>query len=140
HDGKQELVDRQGEVIAVRDLSRFAKLPTVVGGHAATRAAALIDMLAKQPELAARVTAAVRVDDRRWNMRIDNAIDILLPEEQPEAAGARLATLEHTKAILQRDIQSVDMRLPDRLVLRTVAAPAKEATPAKTAHPPGKNT
>ena len=35
HDQKQELIDRDGTVIAGADLSRFAKLPTVVGGDSA---------------------------------------------------------------------------------------------------------
>src|SRR6185503_7195002 len=45
HDGKLELIDRQGEVIAVKDLGRFARLPTVVGERAAGHAAALLEML-----------------------------------------------------------------------------------------------
>src|SRR5579863_7409605 len=94
HAGKQELIDSEGAVIPVTDLTRFARLPTVVGEDAASHAARLIAMLAKEPELAARVTAAVRVDDRRWNVRIDNAIDVLLPEANPADAWARLAALE----------------------------------------------
>ncbi len=140
HAGRQELVDRQGAVIPVKDLTRFARLPTVVGEDAARHAAALIDMLARQPELAARVTAAVRVDDRRWNLRIDNAIDVLLPEANLGEAWARLAALERANRLLQRDIQTVDMRLPDRLVLRAAGAPLKEAAPAKKARPSGKST
>jgi UDP-N-acetylmuramate dehydrogenase len=59
HDGKQELIDRDGTVIPVTDLSRFAKLPTVVGDDQARHGAALLlDLLASEPELAARVTAA----------------------------------------------------------------------------------
>ena len=139
HDGKQELIDRQGEVIAVSDLGRFARLPTVVGEHAATHAAALIEMLGHEPELAARVTAAVRVDDRRWNVRIDHAIDVLLPEEDPGAAWARLAAVERQSSVLKRDVRSVDLRLPDRLVLRAVGPPPKEAAPTKP-RPPGKST
>ena len=72
HAGKQHLIDRQGEVIPAADLSRFARLPLVVGDNAATRAAALVEMLQSEPALAARVTAAVRVDNRRWNLRIDD--------------------------------------------------------------------
>jgi cell division protein FtsQ len=139
HDGKQELIDKQGEVIPVKDLGRFAKLPTVVGERAAVHAAALLDMLGREPELAARVSAAVRVDNRRWNVRIDNAIDVLLPEEDPQGAWARLAVLERQNTLLKRDIQTVDMRLPDRLVLRAVGPPPKEAGPGKP-RPPGKST
>ncbi|HEV8679425.1 MAG TPA: cell division protein FtsQ/DivIB [Stellaceae bacterium] len=139
HGGKQELIDREGEVIAVSDLSRFARLPTVVGDDASRHARRLIDMLAAEPELLARVTAAVRVDERRWNLRLDHAIDVLLPEENPDTAWTRLAALERTDSVLQRDIQAVDLRLPDRVVLRVNAAPQSEA-PAKKARPPGKST
>jgi cell division protein FtsQ len=141
HGGKHELIDRDGAVIAVKDLSRFARLPTVVGDDAASNAAALIDMLGSEPELAARVTAAVRVDGRRWNLRIDNATDVLLPEDGPAAAWRRLASLERERALLQREVQTVDLRLPDRLVLRVKAAPAGATAPArKAARAGGKST
>ena len=140
HGGKQELIDREGAVIPVKDLSRFARLPSVVGDDAASHAARLIDMLAREPDLAARVNAAVRVDERRWNLRIDNAIDVLLPEENPAGAWARLAIFERANSLLKRDIQAVDMRLPDRVVLRVTGAPLNEAAPAKKAHPSGKST
>jgi cell division protein FtsQ len=141
HDGKQELIDRDGTVIPVTDLSRFAKLPTVVGDDQARHGAAqLIDLLANEPALAARVTAAVLVGDRRWNVRIDNAIDVLLPEDDMSGAWARLAELERNNRLLQRDVQTVDLRLPDRLVVRVSDAATKDATPAKKAHVPGKST
>jgi cell division protein FtsQ len=140
HDGKQELIDRDGTVIPVSDLSRFAKLPTVVGGDQARRGAAdLMDLLASEPDLASRVTAAVLVGDRRWNLRVDNAIEVMLPEDDAAGAWARLAKLERTSRLLQRDVQTVDMRLPDRLVMRVNDA-AKETPPAKKTHSPGKNT
>ena len=140
HAGKQELIDREGAVIPVKDLSRFARLPSVVGDDAASHAAALLDMLAHEPDLAARVTAAVRVDERRWNLRIDNAINVLLPEESPGDAWARLAALERANSVLKHDIQTVDMRLPDRLVLRAAAPPPREVAPAKKPRPSGKST
>ena len=140
HDGRQQLIDRHGEVIAVNDLSRFAKLPTVVGADAARHAAALLDMLALEPKLAARVSAAVQVDDRRWNLRVDHAIEILLPEEDPAAAWARLARLERTDGVLERAVRTIDLRLPDRVVLRVDGPPPGEAPPAKKAHSAGKST
>lgn len=140
-DGRQELIDRDGTVIPVTDLSRFAKLPTVVGGDAARRGAAeLIDELAGQPDLAARVTALVRVGDRRWNVRIDNAIDVMLPEDDAAGAWSKLAALERASQVLQRDVKAVDLRLPDRLVVRVNDPAPKEAPPRKIAHPVGKST
>jgi cell division protein FtsQ len=140
HAGKQELIDREGAVIAVKDLSRFARLPSVVGDDAASHAARLLDMLAGEPDLASRVSAAVRVDARRWNLRIDDAIDVLLPEDNPGDAWARLAALERTSNVLQRDVRTVDLRLPDRLVVRAAAPAPSEAAPAKKPRPSGKST
>ncbi len=139
HGGRHELIDRDGAVIPVRDLSRFSALPTVVGDDAAKHAAALIDILAREPDLAPRVSAAVRVGDRRWNLRIDGAIEVMLPDKDQAGAWSQLARLERTSGLLKRDVQTVDMRLPDRLVLRINAPqPGKEATPAKKAKPAGK--
>ena len=141
HDGKQELIDRDGTVIPVTDLSRFAKLPTVVGDDQARRGAAqLLDLLANEPDLAARVTAAVLVGDRRWNVRIDNTIDVMLPEDDMTGAWARLAQLERTNRLLQRDVQTVDLRLPDRLVVRVTETAPKESPAAKKPHALGKST
>lgn len=141
HDGRQELIDRDGTPIPVADLSRFAKLPTVVGGDQARHGAGeLLDMLAAEPDLAARVTAAVRVGDRRWNVRIDNAIDVMLPEQGAASAWSKLAALERKDRVLQREVATVDLRLPDRLVVRVNDPSAKEPPAAKKPHPPGKPT
>src|SRR5689334_5176889 len=143
HNGKIELIDREGTVIPVGQLDRFAKLPLVVGDNAASHAAELLDMLATEPDLAARVNAAIRVGDRRWNLRIDNAIDVFLPADAPAGAWAQLARLERSNAILKRDVQTVDVRLPDRLVLRVTPEVPKEAPTSPTSkkgRPSAKNT
>jgi cell division protein FtsQ len=140
HGGRIELIDREGAVIPVTRLDQFAKLPMVVGDGAASCAAELIDMLGSEPDLAARVTAAIRVGERRWNLRIDNAVDVLLPADETFGAWSRLATLERSNAILKREVQTIDMRLPDRLVLRVAPEVSKEAPVAKKGRPAAKNT
>jgi cell division protein FtsQ len=140
HGGKIDLIDRTGAVIPVTRLDRFAKLPMVVGEDAASHAAPLLAMLASEPDLAARVTAAVYVGDRRWNLRLDNTIDVLLPSDDPATAWADLARLQRNNAILQRDVRAIDMRLPDRLVVRVVPEPPKETPSTKKGRPTAKNT
>jgi cell division protein FtsQ len=141
HEGRLQLIDDVGSVIPVTRLDRFAKLPLVVGPDAATDAAALLAMLAKEPDLDRRVTAAVRVGGRRWNLRIDGRIDVLLPADDPAAAWAALAHVERSSAILDRDVGAVDMRLPDRLIVRVTPQAPKEAPPEPGKHrPPAKNT
>ena len=140
HGGRIELIDRDGGVIPVTRLDQFAKLPMVVGDGAATHAAEFIDMLASEPDLAARTTAAIRVGDRRWDLRIDNAIEVLLPAEDTAGAWSRLASLERSNAILKREVQTIDMRLPDRLVLRVTPEAAKESPVARKGRAAAKST
>jgi cell division protein FtsQ len=116
------------------------KLPLVVGEDAPAHANELLTMLAREPDLAAHVTAAIRVGGRRWNLRLDNAIDVLLPADDPAAAWAGLAGLQRNSAILQRDVQAIDMRLPDRLVVRVAPEPSKDTQPTKKGRLPAKNT
>jgi cell division protein FtsQ len=132
HEGKFRLIDRDGQVVTDSDVADFAsQLPLVVGAGAPAAAAALLDVLAAQPDIQARVVAAVRVGERRWNLRMKNGADVLLPEGAETQALARLAELQAQHALLDRPLQAIDMRLPDRLVLRPPVV--READPKDAA-------
>ena len=92
----------------------------------------MIGTLASQPSLIHRVEAAVRVGDRRWNVRLAGGVDVRLPEIDAAGAWARLAEFQRTHRLLERDLRTVDLRLPDRLIVR----PARRSTPG----PEGRET
>jgi cell division protein FtsQ len=126
------LLGRDGDVIDGAPIERFANLLVVVGPDAPKHAAALLDMLATQPELRRRVTAAIRVGSRRWNLRLDNGIDVQLPEENAAAAWGQLAGLERDYGILGRDLTVIDLRRPDQLLVRLApSAVAREKPEGK---------
>jgi cell division protein FtsQ len=117
HNGKFSVIDAKGVVIQ-DEVGPFAQLPIVVGEDAPAHAEALLLLLATEPDLQKRVTAAVRVGARRWNLKLDNGIDVRLPEEDAASAWSKLAALERDNKLLSRDVTAVDMRLPDRLIVR----------------------
>ncbi len=123
HQGRFRLIDRAGHVLTDQDFSQFRFLPLVVGAGAAEQAAGVLDALARYPALQAKVVAVVRVGGRRWNLRLRNGMDVLLPEGHAPAALARLVTLQTSHDLLDRPLEAIDMRLPDRLVLRPRPAP-----------------
>lgn len=133
-EGRFSVIDREGRVMATERLEAFGPLPLVVGIGAERVAAPMIDLLRSAPEIADRVQAIIRVSERRWNLRLQNGADILLPEGHEEAAITRLAELQARDRLLDRPLAAVDMRLPDRLVVRmqTPAAPAPTPTPARS--------
>lgn len=116
--GELRLIDREGVVITGQDLGRYARLPMVVGDDAAKHAAALLDLLSNQPAVQARVEAAVRVGGRRWNLRLHNGVDVLLPELEAAQALQRLVLLDAEQKILERELLVIDLRVSDRLILR----------------------
>ncbi len=116
--GELRLIDRDGIVITGQDLGRYARLPMVVGDDAAKHAAALLDLLNSQPTVQARVEAAVRVGGRRWNLRLHNGVDVLLPELEADQALQRLVLLDAEQKILERELLVIDLRVSDRLILR----------------------
>lgn len=116
--GAFALIDTEGEIIPIKKLDRFNRLVVVVGVGAPRHAADLLDMLANEPSLALRVTAAVRVSGRRWNIHMDDRITVRLPEDSALDAWRQLAVLEKKHGLLERDLVGVDLRIPDRVVLR----------------------
>ena len=69
------------------------------------------------------VVASTRVGDRRWNLHLDNRIEVWLPEQDAVAAWRLLAQKAQDEALLDRAVSVIDLRfLPDRIRLRLDAA------------------
>lgn len=120
HQGRLAVIDQHGQPITNTRPGHFINLPLVVGEGAPLHARALVALLEREPELAERVVAAVWVSDRRWNLRLEGGIEVRLPELGAEEAWSLLARLERQQGVLERDVAMIDMRLADRLVLRSV--------------------
>ncbi|MEO5336965.1 MAG: FtsQ-type POTRA domain-containing protein [Magnetospirillum sp. WYHS-4] len=123
HKGAFHLIDRTGAAIAGAGVERFPHLLQVVGEDAPEQVVGLVRLLQGEPEIAGRVKAAVRVGNRRWNLRLDNGMDVRLPEQETETAWKRLADLQRTHRVLEREVQVLDLRLPDRLIVRRPGDP-----------------
>jgi cell division protein FtsQ len=122
--GTFSLIDGEGGVIvpslsAVDVAKRFDKLRVLVGDNAPAHAVDLFQMLASEPALSSRVQAATWVGDRRWTLRLDNKVDVLLPEKAPLAAWRLLARTERDQALLDRAVLVIDLRqAPERMRLK----------------------
>jgi cell division protein FtsQ len=119
--GKFVLVDRTGQIVANQDVSQFRHLPLIVGLGAPAAASELLDALQQRPVLAEKISGSVRVGERRWNLRMINGTDVLLPEGHEAAALDRLMQLQQDHAVLDRPLAAIDLRLPDRLVFHPKA-------------------
>lgn len=132
--GRFALIDEEGEVITRENLGRFSGLIHVVGADAPNHVGGLLELLETQPELKAQVKAAVRVGGRRWDLMLAGGVDVRLPENGAPQALARLADFETETGVLGRDVRVLDLRTPDRVIVRRTGSaknPNASDAPAK---------
>jgi cell division protein FtsQ len=118
HEGRTFVIDEHGQPIPEADPARFAALPLVVGEGAAQAAPKILPLLAQRPKLVARMDALVRVDDRRWDLRMKDGSLIQLPAVGEEQALMQLEQLDQRSRILDLGFERIDLRNPDVVAVR----------------------
>jgi cell division protein FtsQ len=117
-DGKVSVIAVDGTVVEPYVARRFATLPMVVGHGAQLKAKDFLAILDQYPTIRDQLRASVLVAERRWNLKLKSGIDVRLPEQAIETALDTLLKLDREKKLLSRDIDVVDLRLPDRVTVR----------------------
>ncbi|MBA4611087.1 cell division protein FtsQ/DivIB [Stappia taiwanensis] len=112
------VIDATGQVISDEVDGRYANLLMLIGHGAQKRGVEIIDELAAVPQLRPRVRAARLVSSRRWDLLLENGVTVRLPEDDVARALADVAQMDAETGLLSRDITAVDVRLPDRVVVR----------------------
>jgi len=129
HDGRAGVIDVSGVVAPEADPGRFAFLPLVVGDGANVAAAGIVGPVLSRPRLAERLDAFVRVDDRRWDLRLKDGSIVQLPASDEEAALLRLDQLDQQSRILDLGFSRIDLRDPEMVAVRP-----RQAMPAAGAN------
>ena len=123
-EGRVSVIASDGTVLEPFVADRYRDLPLVVGRGAERQAKNFLAIVARYPDIRTMLRASILVAQRRWNLQLDNGIDVRLPEGDVEEAFQRLIALDHEKKLLSRDIVAVDLRLPDRVIVRLSDAAA----------------
>lgn len=135
YNGKNTVIDDEGQIIPEAVSTRFADLPFVVGEGANEAAPAIIELLRQRPALLEQTYALQRVNTRRWNILLKNGAVIKLPALNQEQAMARLDVLIAQQRVLDQGFASIDLLDPDSLVVVPLEAhPATPPSPAPSLH------
>lgn len=128
-DGRVSVISEDGVVIDELRDERYLGLPFVVGDGAQKRLPEFLAFVTALGDLAPRIKAGVLVAGRRWNIEMTNGVMVKLPEDNPGPAVEALMRLQREARVLDKDIMSIDLRTPDRVVVRLTeeAAAAREA-------------
>ncbi|NBX86440.1 MAG: FtsQ-type POTRA domain-containing protein [Proteobacteria bacterium] len=116
------VVNQNGERVVEDRENRFANLPLLQGEGAGAAAGALFGAMEVWPQLLGQLREAKLVGGRRWDLRFVSGVVVQLPEQVadygPSVALPILAKLEEARHVLALNGGEVDLRLPDRVVLR----------------------
>jgi len=130
HAGRMQVVDAQGQPITEADPGLFNNLPLIVGAGADVAAPSILPAIAQRPRLAERVEALVRVDNRRWDLRLKDGGLVQLPAVGEDAALIQLDQLDGRQRILDLGFERIDLRDPALVAVRP-----RQASPAPAAAP-----
>jgi len=112
------VIERSGAVITNADRDAFVHLPLLLGEGAPDAAAPLLDALAKRTAIPARLEAAERIGERRWDLHLAGGVMVRLPEDDWDRQLTELEKLIVEKAVLERDVEVIDLRFPDNYVFK----------------------
>jgi len=118
HNDKFALIDSKGDNLGPVANESASALPLIVGGDAPSHASALLSMLETHPDLAKRVQASNWIGSRRWDLKMDNGVEVKLPEDGVAEALQQLADAEASSRILERDVAIIDLRLAGKMIVR----------------------
>jgi cell division protein FtsQ len=116
--GRSVVIDEHGQVIPEADPGRFPTLPLIVGAAANEHAADILPAVQQRPRLMERLEALVRVDDRRWDLRLKDGSLVQLPAAGEEEALIQLEQLDQRTRILELGFERIDLRNPDSVAVR----------------------
>ena len=118
YQGVNRVIDAQGKVINEANAAGFGNLPLVVGEGADLAAPSLVPLIMARPRLASRLEAMVRVDRRRWDLRLKDGSLVQLPASGEAQALAQLDKLDASSRVLELGLARLDLRDPTMLVVR----------------------
>jgi cell division protein FtsQ len=129
-DGHVNIVASDGTPLDLMRDQRFVRLPLVVGPGANEKLGDYLALLEAAGDMKDRIQAGILVSGRRWTLKMTNGIDVYFPEANPAAAMASLAQLQRDSHILDKDVLSLDLRQPGRMIARLTedAAAARAET------------
>ena len=82
-----------------------------------------LPQVAQRPKLMSRLEAFVRVDDRRWDLRMKDGSLVQLPAVGEDAALIQLEQLDQKTRILELGFERIDLRNPDTVAVRLKGEP-----------------
>lgn len=109
------LVDDQGHHFTIPKDNPFRSLPIITGEDAPQNAPSLFSTLREFPNLIGRITGAIYLGKRRWDLMLDNRLKLKLAEGKIKQSLTQFVQLEESNKISDKNVVAIDLRFEDKV-------------------------
>ncbi|QIT35956.1 cell division protein FtsQ/DivIB [Wolbachia endosymbiont of Brugia pahangi] len=113
---KTSVIDSEGKVIV--DDYPTDNFIVITGQNALSNLKFIKDILESKTQLSDHISSCVYVENRRWNIILDNGSTVKLPEDDPHSAWNYLNHLQNTTDFTFSDWSIIDMRIIDKIFIK----------------------
>lgn len=111
-------ISDDGSLMGIHNTQNIENFIILVGKNAPHKSHHLLDILDANTEIKQHIISAILISDRRWNVQLDNGIEVLLPEHNPEIAWQRFIELVEKHNILAiKKKKTYDFRIENKLIV-----------------------
>jgi cell division septal protein FtsQ len=113
---KKYIVDKDGDMVLVDDISEYGHLVILSGKKANENVKSLFNILAINPSLNSNIYSANWVGKRRWDIRFENGLIVKLPENDINKAWEKLIKIYSLPGSMI-NLNMIDLRLDGKIYL-----------------------
>jgi len=111
------LVDDTSNIIKTDNMSDFLHLPIFVGEDVEEYIPYMLAILRKNANIFPHIEYIIRISERRWNIRLDNKLEIKMPEENFEQTYDLLTSLEYKNILFSGEFSTIDLRIAGKIYM-----------------------
>lgn len=113
--GRLQLVDERGDIMGPVTDGMPGNLIIITGDGAPKNAPSLFQVLRDFPHIRAKVTGAIFMGNRRWDLLLNTKIRLKLSETDIRGSLESFRDLEQNHNVTQKDVSAIDVRFKNKV-------------------------
>ena len=114
---KLQLIDEDGQVFSVEQISGFSNLPIFVGMDVEDHVLFVMSYIKRDQAIFDKIDSVQRVGDRRWDVVFKDKFTIKLPEVGEEQAWERFINMYNRKDVDFTMVKTIDLRVEKKVFI-----------------------
>lgn len=108
-------ITEDGQIMSIKTLNDLENFLVITGKNAPINAVDLVGFLEINQSVKSDVVSATWVGDRRWDIKMNTGMIVMLPEENPEIAWNKFTKIISSPSFIDKGYGIVDLRIAGRV-------------------------